>query len=625
MDSETHLTPAFDDETLLAEARALRKKGELAAMLALLGDALRRDRLSPEAMETVGRMVAKAREKSPPSSTPLRILVLGQCTTPWLSFNLVAMGLKHQAVVDVTDGAYDNVLQELMTLEGAGTRFDVAVLLPWNTRLLGEGTRDGQTRIDDELMFWSQVWERVRSLGAQVVQVGYDLMGRGPEGLHLSGTGEGRLRLVREINDQLRQQLPERSFFVDLESIAGELGRKSFYSARRYYWTKQPFSEAGTSLLAEHVWAGIRALVSGPKKVLVLDLDNTLWGGVVGETGPLGIGIGESPEGEAFRAFQREVKSLSTRGVILAVSSKNNPEDAREPFEKNPDMILKLEDFAVFEANWEPKPEALRRIARELNLGLDSFVFFDDNPAEAENVRQALPEVAVVDVPADPSRYIEALAAGLWFETVALTAEDQARSQQYQIERQRKEVRASNVSMEDYLRSLEMIGEVRTIDETDLTRVVQLIGKTNQFNLTTRRHSLDDVRALLKDPRAIGLTMRIADRFGDYGLISVLIAVPDDEAPETTLRIDTWLMSCRVIARTAEEGFFLQLMNLARTLGFKRLRGEYIPTPKNELVRELFPRLGFELTGKAGEAEFYERAVDDGASIQTFVRVENGS
>ncbi len=227
----------------------------------------------------------------------------------------------------------------------------------------------------------------------------------------------------------------------------------------------------------------------------MLDLDNTLWGGVVGETGPLGVALGESADGEAYRAFQKHVKALSKRGIVLAVASKNNAADGLEPFEKNPDMILGLDDIAAAEINWEPKGTTIRRIAETLSLGLDSFVFFDDNPAEREQVRQAIPEVAVAEVPAEPAEYARALQAGLWFEAASLTEDDRVRAEQYAVERKRRDLQQSAGSMEDYLRSLEMRADVREIDEADLMRVVQLLGKTNQFNLTTRRHTREDVHA----------------------------------------------------------------------------------------------------------------------------------
>ena len=437
--------------------------------------------------------------------------------------------------------------------------------------------------------------------------------------------------LIRRVNEALRQQLPRTAYFVDLEQVSGTLGREKFYDFRRYYWTKQPFSEEGTARLAQAICSGIRAATAGPKKVLVLDLDNTLWGGVVGETGPLGIEIGDSPAGEAYRAFQKYAKALARRGCVLAVCSKNNPDDAREPFLKNPDMQLTLEDFGAFEASWDPKAAAIERIAQTLQLGLDSFVFFDDNPAEREHIRQALPDVEVVDVPEDPAEYVRALERGQWFEAVALTDEDRQRSEQYRAEAQRREVKTAFGSMEEYLTSTQMVGDVRAIDDEDFSRVLQLIGKTNQFNLTTRRHSAETVRQMLAQPDSVGITVRMSDRFGDYGLIAVILGVNEPGGAQgLTLRIDTWLMSCRVIGRTAEEFCLAALLERAKTHNYHRLLGQYIPTKKNVLVKDLFDRLGFSRlkttdgTPASGGAPgnttvSYELALSHAAAPKTFV------
>ncbi len=282
-------------------------------------------------------------------------------------------------------------------------------------------------------------------------------------------------------------------------------------------------------------------------------------------------------------------------------------------------MILKMDDFAHFEASWEPKAQGLKRIAKTLQLGLDSFVFFDDNPAEGELIRQTLPEVEVIEV-TDPSEYIRALERGLWFETVGLTEEDRQRVEQYRAENQRRDLASSLDSLDDYLASLDMVGDVRPIDDADFDRVVQLIGKTNQFNVTTRRHSADQLRRMLAHPAAIGLTLRMTDRFGDHGLVSVILAVLDPEAVPRSWRIDTWLMSCRVIARTAEEFFFNTLTEEARRKGDRRLTGHYIPTAKNGLVKDLYDRFGFIPHEAAGNgARAYELDLDKAAPVKTFV------
>ncbi len=577
---------------LLKECTGLRKAGQADRALALLGNALRRGGFTGEQVDKAGRFIQRELKAD---GNAHRVLILGQCTTTWVANALTAHAWGRGMAVGVIDGEYDNVIQELLSAAAGGERIDTVVFLPWHQRLLGGDGRSAPQRVDDEVGFWRQAWSIARDqLKARVVQVGYDCDTSGPLGTHLAGLPDGPVGLIRGANESLRRVLPQGAYFVDMDRVAGRLGRDQFYDPRRYHWTKQPFSEAGAAMLGEHLASAVRAVTTGPKKVLVLDLDNTLWGGVVGETGPLGITLGESPDGEAFRAFQQYVKGLANRGVVLAVCSKNNPEDAREPFGKNPDMVLTMEDFAAFEASWDPKPTAIERISETLRLGLESFVFFDDNPAEREHVRQVLPGVEVVDVPDDASGYVRALEAGLWFEATAVSGADRQRSEQYTTERKRRDAEQSFGSIEDYLGSLEMIGDIREVDDADMQRVVQLLGKTNQFNLTTQRHTEEGVRAMLGEPSAVGLTLRLSDKFGDHGLVSLVLAVPDTGGGAGVLRIDTWLMSCRVISRTAEQFMFLSLLEYAERQGCKRIVGEYIPTKKNQLVADLYSRMGFD-------------------------------
>mgnify|MGYP000425904123 CR=1 FL=1 len=570
--------------------QALQRAGAHTAALRAVRDLLRRGCLPPHRVAAAGRYICAQLAAGTAGPVKTSVRILGQCTTSFLVPVVTAEAWGRGVAARVTDGEYDNVVQELMR-DSADA--DTVVLLPWHQRLLADDARDATQRIDDELSFLRQAHELVRRSGARLVQVGYDWLGPGAWGYHLGARQGGPVQVVRELNAKVRASLPAEAYFVDLEQIAGMAGRERFYDLRNYRWTRQPFSDAGLVLLARHLWAGIRAVTSGPKKVLVLDLDNTLWGGIVGEVGALNVQLGDSPDGEAYRTFQEHVRQLGRRGIVLAVCSKNNPADAREPFQKHPDMVLRLEDFAAFEATWDPKPSAIRRIAETLRLGLDSFVFFDDSPAEREQVRQALPEVEVVEVPADPADYVRALEEGLWFETVTLTTADQQRAAQYQAEQQRRLAQAEAAGLPEFLTSLDMRATVRQIDELDMQRVAQLLAKTNQFNLTTRRHTADEVRRLLAKERAIGLTLRLTDRFGDYGLIAVILALPHEEAPLDTLRIDTWLMSCRAIGRTVEECFFNVLVEQARARGYRKLIGEFIPSAKNGLVADLYQRLGF--------------------------------
>jgi FkbH-like protein len=593
-------------------AKTLHDQGKTTEALAGLRDALRRDQLDPAETERAGRLIARFFAAS--GQKTVRVALLGQCTTSWLLASLTATAWGQGMALTITEGGYDTILQDLVALTPGSQAPEVIILLPWSARLLASKGA-AEDRIGQEVDFWSQTRQLASSrLGARLVQVGYDWVIPGPLGYCMAGQPGGSLDLVRCVNAGLRAGLPADAFFVDLEAVSGTMGRASFYDMRRYYWTKQPFSEPGTKLLAEHLAAGIRAVTTGPKKVLALDLDNTVWGGVVGEVGPHGIALGESADGEAFRALQAHAKGLAERGIVLTAVSKNNTEDAREPFQTNSDMILKLDDFGAWEVNWEPKGRTLARAAETLNLGIDSFVFVDDNPAEREQVRQAQPEVLVVEIPEEPAEYVRALQAGLWFEATSLTSEDRERSTQYVTEKKRRELQQSFTSMDDYLRSLEMIGEIKPIDDADLLRVVQLFAKTNQFNLTTRRHSREDVLALTAQRRSVHMTLRVRDRFGDHGLIGLLVGVAAEQDAQA-LRIDSWLMSCRVIGRTVEEFCFQETARSARQLGYRQLIGEYIPTKKNALVATLYERLGFRK----------QQTVDDGTVLYTFDLIQDNT
>jgi FkbH-like protein len=339
----------------------------------------------------------------------------------------------------------------------------------------------------------------------------------------------------------------------------------------------------------------IGSLRRPPKKVLVLDLDNTLWGGVVADDGLEGISLGDtSPQGEAFKAFQKYIRSLKQRGVLLAVCSKNDHDRAVEVFEKHPEMVLRLADIVSFKANWEPKSENIRHMAAELNLGLDSFVFVDDNPAEIEIVRRFAPEVATLLLGPDPSEYVAQLQDCRFFEPRNITAEDAARTSQYRSETQRQQLQASVTDMDAYLESLQMEATISEFTPVDVPRLAQLINKSNQFNLTTRRRTEADLHALLHDPGHVGFSVRLKDRFGDHGLISIVIGRKKDGV----LEVDTWLMSCRVLKRQVEETALNELVRLAEKNSANQLAGVYLPTPKNEMVRDFYSRMGFTLSSE---------------------------
>ena len=347
------------------------------------------------------------------------------------------------------------------------------------------------------------------------------------------------------------------------------------------------------------------------KKCLVLDLDNTLWGGVIGDDGLGGIRLGQGdPESESFTAFQRYVKGLRDRGVILAVCSKNTESIAREVFEKHPEMLLRLDDIACFMANWDDKATNLGRIASQLNIGLNSLVFVDDNPAERSIVRRLRPEVAVPELPAEPSGYIMALERHRYFQTLSVSAEDLRRTDYYRTDVARQTAESSAADLEGFLRSLEMTARIGPITPATLERSVQLIHRSNQFNLTTRRHSAAVVQSVMEDGSWLSRTVSLRDKFGDNGLISVFLARIAHDA----LVIDTWLMSCRVLKRGVEQFLLNHVALTARKQGLAAIKGEYIPTAKNGLVRDHYANLEFAQVGASDESghTWWELRLDGG-------------
>jgi FkbH-like protein len=328
------------------------------------------------------------------------------------------------------------------------------------------------------------------------------------------------------------------------------------------------------------------------RKCLVLDLDNTLWGGVVGDVGTAGIILGEgSAQGEAHLAVQRYARLLKDRGVILAVCSKNDHALAEAAFREHPEMVLRRTDIATFVANWNDKVENLRNIAERLNIGLDSMVFIDDNPVERARVREALPMVAVPELPDDPALYVRCIAEAGYFEAVSFTADDLRRGEQYAANAEREALLGVSQSIDDFLRGLEMSVIYGPIGLVDLARATQLINKTNQFNTTTRRYSADEVARFAAAPENITLQFRLIDRFGDNGLVSVMILLPSDEPG--VLDVDTWVMSCRVFGRQLENEAMSIAVEAARGRGIRVLRADYVPTERNGVVSGLFKSLGY--------------------------------
>lgn len=379
-------------------------------------------------------------------------------------------------------------------------------------------------------------------------------------------------------------------FIADLLSIQNKWGRDFMFSPSIYVNTEMVLSLDALPIVAHHITGIISSLEGKFKKCLILDLDNTTWGGIIGDDGLEKIQIGSLGIGKAFTEFQYWIKALQRRGVILAVCSKNDEDKAREPFEKHPDMVLKMEDIAVFVANWDNKADNIRKIQSILNIGFDSMVFLDDNPFERNIVRENLPEVCVPELPEDPAGYLEYLYGLNLFETASFSENDAERTKQYQVEAQRVVDLDSFTNVEDFLKSMNMTSDVKAFDNFSKPRVSQLTQRSNQFNLRTVRYTEQDVDLLIKSDDHYTLSFTLKDKYGDNGLICVIVL--EKKTPEI-LFIDTWLMSCRVLKRGMEDFTLNTIVETAKKNGYQYVVGEYLPTAKNQMVKDHYERLGF--------------------------------
>lgn len=379
-------------------------------------------------------------------------------------------------------------------------------------------------------------------------------------------------------------------FIQDINFMSASIGLEKWYDRDFFHLYKVAMSYDSIPFLAFNLGSMIASSLGKSKKCLVLDLDNTLWGGIIGDDGVNGIQIGhETPVGETFYEFQQYVKNLKNRGVILAVCSKNDINIAKEGF-LHPDSLLKYEDFASFIANWDSKAENIKRIAKEINIGLDSIVFIDDNSMERDLVREFLPEVSVPEVKeGQPSSYISAIEKCKYFEQLSISKDDLKRNQAYEENKKRLEMEQACSSYSDYLRNLKMTAEIRQFEDIYLERITQLTNKSNQFNLTTRRYTNAEITKVAHDDGYITLYGRLRDKFGDNGLVSVIIGkIVKDE-----LQIELWLMSCRVLRRNFEYTMFYELLKKAEQAKISKIRGFYYKTLKNGMVKDFFDSLGF--------------------------------
>lgn len=564
-----------------------------------------------------------------PAAGPLartaRIAVLGSSTTAQLTALLPLACARAGLDVEVYECAYGQYRQEVLDpASGLYAFAPDAVVLALHDRDvdLPLFSADPAAAVEHAIAPLQALWQALHQRsGARIVQFTMAVPPEQPLG-HLGTSVAGsRHRLLQEVNLRMAEVAPTSVSFVDCAALAAAVGTRTWFDAKYWHLAKQAVSPRCVPLLARHTGAVLAAAFGLSRKCLVLDLDNTLWGGILGEDGLARLRLGEGAEGEAYTAFQDYVLALKAKGVVLAVCSKNDEQLVRQALTEHPAMRIRLQDLALVSAGWDDKAAQLRMIAADLGLGLDALVFVDDNPVEREVVRQLVPEIDVVRLPPDPAGYVRALADYPYFATTELTDEDGRRTDQYRARAEASSALSSTSSLDEFLDSLDMTALVEPVSADALPRVAQLVGKTNQFNLTGRRRGLAELEQLSAREDVVVLTVRLADRFADHGLVAVLIG----RQAGTALEIDTWLMSCRVIGRTLEDELLHVLGEHAARRDCTHLRGTYVPSSKNGLVAGLYARLGFQRSAaEAEDVQTWTCALDDLPAPPGHIRVAQG-
>jgi FkbH-like protein len=548
------------------------------------------------------RVLGRPESESIPGFSRVRLAVLASSTVDHLVPAVRVAGLRRRLLIDVHLGAYGQHRQDLLDPSSPLYRFrPQTILLSLTAReaiagvpltaSLSEADEALARSVDELRLLWQKALEALRATVIQQTFLdvthpvfgGYDRM-----------VPAAPSRLVARLNDLLAQAAASDGvLLLDIAHASRAAGLDAWFDAGRWMQAKMEIAPQAAPLYGDLVARVVAARLGLSKKCLVLDLDNTLWGGVIGDDGVEGIVLGEgSAAGEGHLALQRYALQLKSRGIILAICSKNDPAIAEAVFRDHPEMLLKRSDFSAFIASWDDKAENLRLIAERLNIGLDSLVFVDDNPVERARIRESLPMVAVPELPNDVAHYVRCLADAGYFEAVSFTPDDAQRAEQYAANAEREAMRGSAKSMGDFLRGLRMSVVFGPVAAVDLPRVTQLINKTNQFNPTTRRYSQEEVTTLASTSDNIVLQFRLLDRFGDNGLVSVLILRPDASEREV-LEVDTWVMSCRVFGRELEFEAMNIAVETAQRRGVRSFRASYIPTKKNAVISDLYPTLGF--------------------------------
>lgn len=548
-----------------------------------------------------------------------RLAILGDCATQHLATAIKGYGVEENLAFHIFDADYNQIDAQILDAHSELYQSNSQFILIY---MCTEKLYRSFCETSDRERFANNTYEKIRSYWEQInshchaniLQFTFVEMDDRTFGNYGCKTKASFLYQVRKLNCLIMEgcQNVKNVFLLDLNYLQSWYGRSSTYDDKLYYIAKMPLSTGVLPQVAKQVTDIAKAAIGKIHKCVITDLDNTLWGGVIGDDGLEGIQIGELGLGHAFEELQMWLKELKNRGILLAVCSKNNEAAAKEPFEKHPEMILRLDDFSMFVANWEDKASNIRYIQETLNIGMDSIVFLDDNPFERNQVREAIPQITVPELPEDPAMYLKYLRKSNLFETISYSEADKTRTKQYRAEADRCASRQQYQSYDEYLQSLEMKAEVRPFDKFQFSRIAQLTQRSNQFNLRTVRYTEAEIEELSGNDHFLTLYFTLKDKFGNHGLISIAILEKKDEE---TLFVYNWLMSCRVLKRGMEEFIVNKIIEIAREKGYRKVIGEYIQTPKNAMVKEIYEKLGFQKIGNG----VFEVEVDKFIQNKTYI------
>lgn len=555
----------------------------------------------------------------------LKISLIGDSATQFLATSIKGMGIERGYNVDLFEAEYNQVERQVYDSGSELYQHEAKynIFFQSTHKLLEKYT---MLPIEEQNSLADQRIEMIRficeNVGGYIIYYNYPEIDNMVFGSYSNKVPSSFLFQIRKINYELMNLAQEYKnlFICDLSSIQNTYGRNWLFDSTIYVSTEMVLSIESLPIIASRTFDIINAIEGKFKKCIILDLDNTLWGGIVGDDGWENIQIGHGLGiGKAFSEFQEWIKTLRNRGVIVCVCSKNDEVKAKEPFEKNPEMVLSMDDISVFIANWDNKADNIRYIQKILNIGFDSMVFVDDNPFERNIVRENVPGVVVPELPQDPGDYLEFLYAQNFFETASYSSEDKDRTKQYQNEAKRAATAKKYTNESDFLKSLDMISDVTGFTAYNIPRVAQLTQRSNQFNLRTIRYTEDQILKIENDPGKKGFAFSLKDKFGDNGLIAVLIL---DKKDRCNLFIDTWLMSCRVLKRGMENFTLNQLVAWAQKNGYKKIIGEYIPTQKNAMVKNHYESLGFKRIIDS-TSDLYELDVESYENKECYIRINS--